>query len=323
MKKVLITGGAGFIGSYLCEDFLKRGWDVTAFDMADGRKIEHLFGRKNFHFVQNSILNKEALEKEVRKVGLVMHFAAIADPLRYVQDPLTTLQIDLNGSLNVLELCAEYGVKIAYASTSEIYGRNPRVPWKEDDARVLGSTAVNRWCYSSAKAVIEHYCFAYAQQKALRFVIYRFFNIYGPRLDDLGQGRVMPMMLDNFFSGKPVLVHGDGKQTRSFLYVDDAVKGIVGLALSKKAEQQVFNVGTGEETSILELAQMMKRVGKFASPVRLVPHEKVFGKSYEDVPRRVPDVGKIRRVLGWRAKTSLADGLKRTIDYYRKAVVRP
>lgn len=321
MKNILITGGAGFIGSYLCERLLERGNKVTALDMADGSKIEHLMGEKNFQFIQGSVLDKDLMGREIKKADIVFHFAAIADPKRYVQEPLTVLEIDLQATLNILKMASANKAKVIFASTSEVYGRNPRIPWKEDDERVLGSTAINRWCYSTSKAAAEHYLYAYNQQEGLDFVIVRFFNVFGPRLDDLGSGRVIPIFLKQFLTGEPVTIHGDGSQTRTFVYVEDAVDAVLKLAFSKKAELQVFNIGSDKEVSMLELAKIIKKVGGFKSPFEFISHKKVFGDKYEDIPRRVPDVSKIKKIVGWQAVTSMEEGLKKTIRYYRDKII--
>jgi len=315
---ILITGGAGFIGSYLCKELVKQGHKVVCIDLSDGSRLEEIRGHKNFTFIQDSLLNHSMLEREMKGVDLIFHMAAIADPMRYVTEPLTTLQLDLKASIDIFEMAATYGTKVAFASTSEVYGRNPKVPWKEDDERVLGSTNINRWSYSTAKAACEHYCYGYGQQRGLKFVIYRFFNIYGPQLDTLGNGRAIPIMLKQFLLNEPVTIHGDGKQTRSFTYIDDSVTAVIDLAFSEKAEGSSFNVGINKETSILELATLMKEISGSKSELVFVPHKKVLGDSYEDIPRRVPDVTKIRDVIGWEAKISLEDGLKKTIEYYKE-----
>lgn len=316
--KILITGGAGFIGSFLCEKLLTAQNKVVAVDMADGSKIEHLIGKKNFQFVQGSVLDKDLMEREVDKADIVFHFAAIADPKRYVKEPLTVLEIDLQASLDIFKFASKRKTKVVFASTSEIYGRNPNIPWQEDDDRVLGSTAVNRWCYATAKAAAEHYLYAYYQQENLPFVIVRFFNAYGPRQDDLGSGRVIPIFLKKFLSGSPVCIHGDGKQTRTFVYIEDAVDAVVELAFCKKAEQEAFNIGSDKEISIAELANILKKTGNFSSRLTYIPYQKAFGKKYEDVPRRVPSIKKIKKYINWKAKTSLEDGLRKTIEYYKK-----
>lgn len=317
MTGVLVTGGGGFLGSYLCERLLALGHRVVAFDMSDGAKIEPLLEHPHFRFVQDSILNVPALQREIERADIVAHFAAVADPKRYVSEPLVTLEIDLQGALNVFRLAAKRGAKVIFASTSEVYGRNPHVPWREDDDRVLGATQINRWCYGTAKAAGEHYCYAYHQQEEMPFVIFRFFNVYGPRLDDLGSGRVLPIFLKQCLSGEPITIHGDGSQTRSFVYIDDVADCVTRGMFSEAAEGEVFNVGSAQEMSIRELAEKLRAVGQFTSPIILVPHRKVFGPSYEDIPRRVPDISKAKRMLGWEATTSLEEGLSRTIAYYR------
>jgi len=318
MTTVIVTGVAGFLGSYLTERLLAAGHRVIGIDMSDGRKIEHLLDHPRLRFIQGSILDQDLLAREIPHGELLVHFAAIADPKRYVQEPLTTLDIDLRATLHLLSLAAARRMKVLFASTSEIYGRNPQVPWKEDADRVLGSTHINRWCYSTAKAAGEHYCFAYGQQEQMPFVIVRFFNVYGPRLDDLGSGRVIPIFLKQFLADQPVTIHGDGRQTRTYVYVEDAADAVVSLLFAKQAEGEAFNIGSVREVSVLELAQLLKQVGGFTSPIQFVPHHEVFGPKYEDIPRRVPDVSKIKRSIGWEATTSLEDGLLKTINYYRE-----
>ena len=321
MQRILVTGGAGFIGSYLCKELLRMGYFVTCIDLSDGSKIEDIRENKNFRFIRDSILNSSMIEREIKRSDYVFHMAAIADPKRYVTEPLNTLNLDLKASIDIMEMSAYYNCKLAFASTSEIYGRNPNIPFKEDDLRVLGPTNVNRWCYSTSKAACEHYCYAYAQQQNLRFVTYRFFNIYGPLLDDLGQGRAMPMMLRNFFMDQPVEIHGDGLQTRCFTYVEDTISAVIDLAFNEKAEGQAFNIGTDVETTILDLAKLIKKIGNFKSDIIFIPHKEIYGDSYEDIQRRVPDVSKIKEYIGWEAKTPLEAGIRKVINYYKKQFI--
>lgn len=317
MKSFLVTGGAGSIGSYVCEVLIERGHQVTALDNGPSLKVEHLFDSGRFKFVQDSVLSKDVVERLVDQNEVVIHLAAIADPKRYVNEPLNVLNVNLKGSLSLLDHCSRQGKRFVFASTSEVLGKNPNVPWKEDADRLLGPPSINRWCYSTGKALIEHYCYAYGQQENLLFVIMRFFNVYGPRCDDLGQGRVIPIFLEKFLKGQPVVVHGDGQQTRCFTYIEDTAQAVVELAFSDKALGMCFNIGSDRETSILELSKTMKQVGGFKNELIFQTHLEVFGESYEDIPRRIPDVSRIKEVIGWQATTSLEDGLKQTIDFYR------
>lgn len=317
MASVLVTGGAGSIGSYVCEYLIDGGHQVVALDTGSSRKVEHLFDSGRFKFVQDSVLDEQRVDALVDKVDVVIHLAAIADPKRYVTEPLNVLNVNLKGSLHLLERCSMRGVKFVFASTSEVLGRNPNIPWNEEADRVLGPPNINRWCYSTGKALVEHFCYAHGQQENLPFVIMRFFNVYGPRCDDLGQGRVIPIFLEKFLKGEEVIIHGDGAQTRCFTFIEDSAQAVVELSLNDAALGMCFNVGADRETSILELAQTMKTVGEFDNELVFKPHAEVFGPSYEDIPRRVPDVSRIKKVIGWQATTPLEEGLKKTIDFYR------
>ncbi|NQT75355.1 MAG: NAD-dependent epimerase/dehydratase family protein [Candidatus Omnitrophica bacterium] len=317
MKKILVTGGAGFLGSYICEELLKKGHRVTAIDMADGKKIEHLVSDKKFTFIQDSVCDLSLMKHQMKDMDMIFHLAAIADPLKYVTNPLNVMEVDLLAAINIFKIAAENKMKIVFSSTSEVFGRNKDVPWSEDDDRVLGATSINRWCYSTSKAACEHYLFALHKEERVPFIIYRFFNVYGPKLDDLGHGRVVSIFLKQFLNGEDITVHGDGKQTRTFIYVDDAIDAVIKLAFYKKAENQVFNIGTPREYSMYEFAKIMKKVGGFKSKFKFIEHKKVFGKGYEDIPRRVPDTTKVKKCINWRPKISIEEGLKRTIEYYR------
>jgi UDP-glucose 4-epimerase len=318
MKKFLVTGGAGSIGSYVCEYLVAAGHMVTALDTASSLKVEHLFDSGRFKFVQSSVLENSVTARLVENHDIVIHLAAIADPKRYVSEPLNVLNINLKGSMILLEQCAFNKKKFIFASTSEVCGRNPKVPWAEDADRVLGPPSINRWCYSSGKALIEHYCYAYGQQEKLPFVIMRFFNVYGPRCDDLGQGRVIPIFLEKFLKGLPLEIHGDGQQTRCFTFIEDTARAVVELSLNDAVVGSCYNVGSDREITIQTLALTMQKVGGFSNQINYRPHKEVFGASYEDIPRRIPDVRRIKAAIGWAASTSLEDGLKKTIDFYRQ-----
>ncbi len=319
MAHILITGGGGFLGSYISERLLQEGHAVKVIDVCDGTKVEPLLSNPRFRFIRDSIFNIQLMKDEMEDIDILFHFAAIADPKRYVLDPLNTLEIDLQATLHLLKIAAQNKTKVIFASTSEIYGKNPQVPWKENADRVLGATSINRWCYATSKAAGEHYCYAYYQQKKMPFVIVRFFNVYGPRLDDLGYGRVIPIFLKQFLDHKPITIHGGGSQTRTFVYVDDVAEAIIKLAFLDKAVGEVFNIGSAEEISILQLFHLINEIGGFEAKYVQVPYKDAFGISYEDIPRRVPDVSKIKEFTGWVSTTPLPVGLKKTIEYYRQS----
>jgi len=313
---VLITGGAGFLGSHLSDAFLRRGDDVTILDVTGDRRVRHLLDNPHFRYVRDSVLNAEILDGLVARSDLVYHLAAVVGVEHYVGDPYQVLNVNINGTQAVLKAAYKHNRKVILASTSEVYGRNPRVPFCEDDDRVLGSTRRDRWCYATSKAAAEHFCFAY-QRLGLPVVILRYFNVYGPRLDQLDVGRVVTILMGQILRREAVTVIGDGRQTRCFTYVDDAIRATVAAGLEPRAVGQICNVGTDEEISILELARTMIRVAGSPSEIRFVPQETVYGDSYEDVPRRVPSLHRMHEILGVRAETSLEEGLRRTIAWFQ------
>jgi len=314
--RILVTGGGGFVGSYVVEAELERGNEVTAVDISPPTRLSHLEGKNGFDYVRGDVLSKELMKPLIEDSDLVYHFAAIANVQTYVENPLKVMAIGVDALKLVLDIAFKNDKKVVFSSTSEIYGKNLKVPWSEDDDRVLGSTSKHRWCYSSAKAIGEHMCFAY-RDLGLKVAICRFFNFYGPKLDFLGRGRVLPVFLGQFLKNEPVTVVEPGDQTRCFTYISDGVDGILKVAHTKNAEGHVFNIGIDEETPILELAKKIKIIGKFSSEIIMVPAEKIYGKGYEDIFRRVPDISKARKMLGWEPKVSLNEGLDKTINYYK------
>ena len=314
--KILITGGAGFLGSHLSDAFLARGDEVTILDVGGDLKVRHNLSNPRFHYVRDSVLNADILDGLILRSDLVYHLAAVVGVEHYVGDPYEVLNVNINGTQAVLKLAYKYNRKVVFSSTSEVYGRNPKVPFAEDDERVLGSTRIDRWCYSTSKAVAEHFCFAY-HRLGLPVVILRYFNVYGPRLDKIDVGRVITIFMGQVLRGDPVTVIGDGKQTRCFTYIDDAIRATVEAGLSDRVVGEIFNVGTNVETSILELAESMIRIAGSASKVAFLPQESVYGESYEDVPRRVPSVQRMHEILGVRAETLLEKGLRHTIEWFR------
>ena len=316
--KILVTGGAGFLGSHLCEALLAREHEVWAIDAKGEAKILHLLNHPGFHFVRETIFNEAMLEDLVRRADLVYHLAGVVGVEHYVGDPYAVLNVNINGTQKVLQVAHKYDRKIVFASTSEVYGRNTKVPFKEDDDRVLGSTRIDRWCYSTSKAAAEHFCFAYGRI-GLPVVILRYFNIYGPRLDKVDVGRVLTIFMGQILKDRPLTVIGDGTQTRCFTYVSDAIEGTIAAGLRPQAAGGIFNIGTETEVSIRTLAETMLEIaGKPKTMIEYVPQEKIYGTSYEDIPRRVPDASRMRTLLGVTPKVGLREGLERTMGWFMK-----
>jgi len=248
---------------------------------------------------------------------VVYHLAAVVGVEHYVGDPYQVLTVNINGTQAVLAAAFRHGKKVVFSSTSEIYGRNTAVPFDEDSDRVLGSTRIDRWCYSTSKAAGEHLCFAFARM-GLRVVVIRYFNVYGPRLDAMDRGRVVTIFMGQVLRGEPVTVIGDGRQTRTFIYIDDAVRATVAAGLRTDAEGSAINIGTDREISIVDLAELMIKISGSSSRVTLVPQEAVYDRGYEDIPRRVPSVARMHALLGVRAEIPLEDGLARTIEWFKR-----
>lgn len=315
--KVLITGGGGFLGSHLGDGLLAAGHEVMALDIAPDLKVRHNAGHPGFRYLKGSVFDTDLLESLVAKSDLVYHLAAVVGVEHYVEDPFHVLNVNVNGTQNVLKFAHRYDKRLVFASTSEVYGKSRDTPFREDGDRLLGSTEIDRWCYSTSKAVGEHFCFAYGKL-GLPVVIVRFFNAYGPRLDRIDVGRVITIFMGQLLRGEDLTVIGDGKQTRAFTYVDDAVEALIRAGTLPEAVGRIFNIGSDRETTILELAETMIRAYPgTGSKVTLVRQEDVYGPSYEDIPRRFPDITRMRTILGVEPKVPLEDGLRRTIEWFR------
>ncbi|HLH77861.1 MAG TPA: NAD-dependent epimerase/dehydratase family protein [Candidatus Binataceae bacterium] len=316
--RILITGGAGFLGSHLTDGFIARGDEVFVLDTGSTLKVRHLLNNPRFHYIHDSVFNLELLDGLISKSDLIYHLAAVVGVEHYVGDPYETLNVNVNGTQNVLKAAYKYNKRVVFSSTSEVYGRNPKVPWREDDDRVLGATTVDRWCYSTSKAVGEHFCFAY-HKLGLPVTVVRYFNVYGPRLDRLDVGRLFTIFMGQLLRGTDLTVVGDGKQTRCFTYVSDAIAATMQAGLRPEADGQAINIGTEVETSVLEFARLMLELyGPSGCKIRFVKQEEVYGNSYEDIPRRVPDASKMRTLLGIEPKVELREGLAKTIAWFRQ-----
>ena len=306
--RALITGGAGFIGSHLCEELLGRGQQVLAFDnVSTGSlsNIAHLQGVPGFDYQQGTILDTDQLAAIISKVDIVYHLAA-AVGVKYVLDnPVTALETNTAGTENVLKLAQRLGnKKVIITSSSEVYGKSDKLPFQENDDTVIGPTSVRRWGYACSKALDEFLALAYHREKALPVVVLRLFNTVGPRQTP-GYGMVIPRLVTQALAGAPMTVYGDGDQKRCFTYVRDVVKAIADIAQAPGAEGQVFNLGSNEEISINGLTEVVRQVLESSSEIIHVPFMEVYGEDFEETRRRVPDMSKIRRHISYEPNTDL------------------
>jgi UDP-glucose 4-epimerase len=317
--RILVTGGAGFIGSNLVDVLMEQGHEVVVLDnlsVGKAGNIAHHLELENFHFVNDSILNQGTLERLVRQTDVIYHLAAVVGPKYVVEDPLGTIVTNVRGTENVLELAFKYWVRTVIASSSEIYGKSTAMPLHEDDDRILGSTTIGRWSYSDAKAIDEYFAFAYAK-KGLPISVVRYFNAYGPRLDPRGYGSVIARFFTQALQGEPLTIYDDGQQTRCFTYVSDTVEGTIRAATVREAAGQVFNIGSNQEKTILELAQLILRLTGAESEIVHVPYETAYGSDFEETRRRVPDITRAQKVLGFTTHVTLEEGLRRTLEWFQ------
>ncbi|RJP15280.1 MAG: NAD-dependent epimerase/dehydratase family protein [Candidatus Abyssobacteria bacterium SURF_5] len=317
---MLVTGGAGFIGSHLAEALTKRGNHVSVLDdLSTGSRdnIEHLQGDPKFSFVLGTILDASTVDSLVSQCQMVYHLAAAVGVKYIIDNPLNSLRINIKGTENVFESANRHKRKVILASTSEIYGKNEKDRLSEDDDRILGSTAISRWGYSCTKAFDEFLALAYWREKKLPVVALRYFNTCGPR--QTGEyGMVIPRFVKAALLGHPLLVYGDGKQIRCFSYIDDIVEGTIALAEHPKAEGEIFNLGSTEPITISELAHKIVRMTNSNSKIEYVPYEQAYEKGFEDLHRRVPDISKARKLVGFEPKTSLEQLLRKVIEYFSR-----
>jgi UDP-glucose 4-epimerase len=317
--KALVTGGAGFIGSHLVDGLLTEGWEVVALDdLSTGRlaNLAHLAGEPRFRLVEGDVCDARLVARLVAGCDVVFHLAALVGVRHVVDDPLLGMRTNVRGTENVLAAAHREGVRVCLASSSEVYGDSAVVPFVEDGPRVFGPTWVARWSYATAKALDEHLCFAY-RDRGLAMSIVRYFNAYGPRLHPDGYGSVVARFAMQALAGEPLTIHGDGQQTRSFAYVSDTVRGTILAGTQPAALGEVFNVGSGAEITVEQLAREIVSLAASTSELIFVPYAEVYGPGFADPRRRVPDIGKAQRLLGFTPQVSLREGLERTIRWFR------
>ena len=316
--RALITGGCGFIGSHLAEALLDRGEQVVVVDdLSTGRfgNIVHLTSRPGFVFVIETIMNETVMDRLVSECDVIFHLAAAVGVELIVREPVRVIETNIKGAETVFRIGARYRKKIMLASSSEVYGKSDCVPFREDADRVLGPTTRSRWSYACSKAMDEFLALAYAKQMALPVVTMRFFNTVGPR--QTGRyGMVVPRFVQQALRGEPLTVYGDGQQSRCFTAVQDVVRAVVGLAEAPSAVGEIFNVGSTEEVTIEALARRIIALTGSSSEVVFVSYEQAYESGFEDMRRRLPDISKIRRFIGWEPRIGLDATLQSVIDYY-------
>lgn len=318
--KVLVTGGAGFIGSHLCEALLRRGDEVMAIDnLSTGRleNIESFANHLQFHLTVDSVMNQKTMTHLIQQVDQIYHLAAAVGVRLIMDRPLETINTNVKGTEVVLEVANRFKKKVLLASTSEIYGNHVEHTLQEDDNRLLGPVKRRRWAYACSKTLDEFLVFAYHIEKKLPVVVARIFNTVGPR--QTGQyGMVVPNFVQAALLGRPIQVYGNGTQSRSFSHVSDTVSALIGLMNEPKAEGDVFNVGHEEEVSIGDLAKKIKKMTNSSSPIEQVPYEEAYGEGFEDMQRRIPNIEKIQGLIGYKPHMRLEEILKSVIDYFKR-----
>jgi UDP-glucose 4-epimerase len=319
MMRVLITGGAGFIGSHLAEALLAEGQPVVVIDnLSTGRigNIAHLIDHPDFQFVNETIHNETVMDRLVSECDLIYHLAGAVGVELIIKDPVRTIETNLIGTETVLRLARRYRRRVLIASTSEVYGKSDDLPFREDSDRIMGPTIKSRWAYAESKAMDEFLALAYHKQFGLPMVICRFFNTVGPRQTGT-YGMVIPRLVKQAVNDQPLTVHGDGQQTRCFCNVKDTVGAVIALSREPKAIGEIFNVGSRDEITILDLARRIVARASSRSDIKLIPYDQAYEAGFEDMRRRVPSIDKIAAAIGWQPAIALDQTLDEVIAEFR------
>ncbi len=320
--RALLTGGAGFVGSHLSEALLDRGDQVQVLDdLSTGSidNIQHLKGRKGFDYVIDSVMNERLTAELIDRADVVFHLAAAVGVKLIVEAPVRTIETNVHGTEVVLKHASKKGKLVVIFSTSEVYGKSMAIPFSEDADLVIGPTSKHRWAYACSKAIDEFLALAYWKESKLPVIVARLFNTVGPR--QTGQyGMVIPNFVRQALTGAPITVFGDGQQRRAFGYVGDVVVALLKLVQEPQSVGQVFNIGNTEEISILDLAHRIKALTDSASDIVLVPYDEAYEAGFEDMPRRVPDLTKIQRIVGYAPTVGLDEILGLVITHMREAL---
>ena len=318
--RVLITGGAGFVGSHLSEALLERGDEVFILDNLSTGSIDnvvHLKGNPRFHYTIDTVSNEPVLAELIDRCDIVVHLAAAVGVKLIVEQPVHTIETNVHGTEVVLKHANKKKKLVLIASTSEVYGKSADVPFREDADLVLGPTVKHRWAYACSKMIDEFLALAYWKERKLPVIVVRLFNTVGPR--QTGQyGMVIPNFVRQALAGQPITVFGDGRQSRSFTYVGDVVKAMVALIDEPRAVGQVFNIGNRNEITIGDLAAKVKQMTGSNSDIVTIPYEKAYEAGFEDMPRRVPDISRIQALVGYEPRVELDETLTRVIEHFRQ-----
>jgi len=321
--KILITGGAGFIGSHLAERLLAEGSEVLILDdLSTGAmsNIEHLIGQPGFRHQIGSVTDAPLVAELVDRCDATVHLAAAVGVRLIVERPVQTIETNVHGTEVVLQAVARKAKRVLIASTSEVYGKSADLPFREDGDLVLGPTARSRWCYACSKALDEWLALAYARERGVPVIVCRFFNTVGPRQTDR-YGMVLPTFAAQAVSGDPITVFGTGEQSRCFSHVRDVAEAVTRLLRSPEAVGGVFNIGSDREITINTLAEMVRAEAGSDSPITHIPYEQAYMEGFEDMQRRIPDVGKLERTIGYRPTTSLEQIIADVVEHQRTLVI--
>jgi len=322
MKKVLITGVCGMVGSHLSDELLRKGYKVVGIDnLKVGKRgnISESLKNHNFKFIKGDILNIKTVKAASKGADTIVHLAA-AKKINEKEKALNTLDVNAAGTRNVLEAARKRRIKVVFASTSDVYGISKDLPFKEDGNLLIGSSTAKRWAYAVSKMYCEHLAFSYYKEFNVPIVILRYFGGFSSRASFSWSGGHLPLFIDAILNDKPVIVHGDGKQTRSMAYVEDIVRGTISAMENPKAIGEIFNIGNDEEISVIDTARLVHRIARTGKKLKIkfIPHKKIFG-TYKEIKRRVPDLTKSKKVLKYKPRFSLRKAVEITIKEYKKA----
>jgi UDP-glucose 4-epimerase len=312
----MITGVNGFIGSHLAEKLLKDGFEVFGLDVVDhktSKNLSEIIKDDSFYYTKGDIQDFETINNFFQNdAEVIYHLASVVGVRKYMEDPMSLIDIAIIGTKNIINKCMYHNVRLLFASTSEIYGKNPDTPWKENSDRVLGNPSIDRWCYASSKALVEHMLFALHRNKKLDFSTVRFFNVYGPKQNPI---YVVSQTIHRVLNDMSPDLYDGGKQTRCFTYIDDAINGLISAATSESAIGNVFNIGNQTPTTMKEVINICLQKANKNLSINNVDTLEKYGDVYQDITNRVPDSTKALELLNWEAKIQVAEGIEKTIKW--------